>query len=386
MSFSQLIFWGVAYYMIGGFGELIARELGWSRDIVYGGFALALMVMGIVSPVSGRFIDQFGGRAVMIGGAILSAFGCLGLALCQSLFGYYLSWIVLGIAMRFTLYDAAFAALARIGGPDARRPMSQITLIGGLASTLFWPIGDMLAQHLGWRGALFVYAGLALTAIPLLFAIPNDRCSSVSASDLIMQRKIPSLNRGDTILAAALYVMIAALTNFLNAGMSAQMIAILAGFGVSTSTAVWIATLRGVGQSSARLAELLFGQRLDPITLNLIATAILPLSFVFGLLVGQFTIAAVAFAFLYGVGNGIVTITRGTMPLVLFDHKTYGSFVGKLIAPSFVLSAVAPLVYAVIMDRLGYAATQYFSIGIAFLSLAASVVLSIRFTSRFRTA
>jgi predicted MFS family arabinose efflux permease len=371
--------------MIGGFGELIAKELDWSRDVVYGGFALALMLMGIASPISGRLIDQFGGGPIMIAGAVLSACGCLGLALCQSLVSYYLCWVVLGIAMRFTLYDAAFAALARIGGPDARKAMSQITLVGGLASTLFWPIGDTLAQHFGWRGALLVYAGLALATIPLVYAIPNDRHDGTSVTDPVMQRNGPPLSRNDTILAAALYVLIATLTNFLNAGMSAQMIAILAGLGVGASTAVWIATLRGIGQSSARLAEIVFGQRLDPIRLNLIATAILPFSFIFGLFAGQLSFAAVAFAFLYGVGNGIVTITRGTMPLVLFDHRTYGTFVGELIAPSFIFSAVAPLVYAIIMDRLGYAATQYFSISIAFFSLGASVVLFIRFSPRLKT-
>jgi predicted MFS family arabinose efflux permease len=83
--------------------------------------------------------------------------------------------VSLGIGMRLTLYEAAFAALARIGGPEARRPMSQITLLGGLASTVFWPIGHALGERLGWRGALMAYAALALLTVPLHLTIPGAR-------------------------------------------------------------------------------------------------------------------------------------------------------------------------------------------------------------------
>ena len=77
--------------------------------------------------------------------------------------------------MRAILYDAAFAALARIGGPDAGRPIAQVTLLGGLASTCFWPIGHLLADAFGWRGALAVYALIALATVPLHLAIPKGR-------------------------------------------------------------------------------------------------------------------------------------------------------------------------------------------------------------------
>jgi MFS family permease len=159
LGISQLICWGTTYYLIGGFGGMIAAETGWSRDLVYGGFSAALLVMGFVSPLTGRLIDAYGGRSVMVAGSLLSALGCTGVALSHSLTLYYASWLCLGFAMRFTLYDAAFAALARIGGPYAKGPMSQITLFGGLASTTFWPLGHALASQLGWRGAVRGNAG-----------------------------------------------------------------------------------------------------------------------------------------------------------------------------------------------------------------------------------
>src|SRR3546814_2726686 len=131
---AQLISWGVSYYLIGGLGEAMSASLGWSRGVIYGGFSAALLVMGLTSSLTGRLIDRYGGRPVMIIGALLNAAGCLGIAFSHSVPVYYAAWICLGIAMRLTLYDAAFASLVRVGGHHARRPIAQITLLGGLAS------------------------------------------------------------------------------------------------------------------------------------------------------------------------------------------------------------------------------------------------------------
>jgi len=132
-------------------------------------------VTGLCSPLAGGAIDRLGGRPAMAAGSLLNPLGCIGVAMAHHLPLYYAAWVSLGLGMRLTLYEAAFAALARIGGPDARRPMSQITLLGGLASTVFWPIGHALGERLGWRGALVVYASLAVLTVPLHLVIPSSR-------------------------------------------------------------------------------------------------------------------------------------------------------------------------------------------------------------------
>ena len=131
--------------------------------------------MALVSPIAGLAVDRWGGRRVMPAGAVLSALGCVALASAHALPHYYLAWVVLGAGMRLSLYDAAFASLARAAGPTARRPMSQITLFGGLASTVMWPVGHLLAEWLGWRGAVLAYGALAL-ATALFLALPRQRC------------------------------------------------------------------------------------------------------------------------------------------------------------------------------------------------------------------
>lgn len=381
LGLSQLICWGISYYLIGGFGDLIAADLGWSRALVYGGFSAALVVMGLTSQTTGRLIDRHGGRSVMVAGSCLLALGCAGLSLAHDVVIYYGAWLVLGLAMRATLYEAAFASLARIGGPQARRPISQITLLGGLASTALWPIGNALASAFGWRGAVMAYAGFALMTIPLHLAIPDARYEPAKLATQALPE--PRKKSGpDRFLAAFLYAGTAALANFLNSGMSAHMIPILAGLGLATSMAVWIATLRGIGQSAARLCEILFGKRLDPFALNVGACLALPVSFLAGLFSGTSIGAAVVFALVYGAGNGLLTITRGTLPLVLFEPREYGTVVGRLLAPSFLLSAAAPLVYASLIESFGELAGLRLSLALALGVFGCALVLHLRFAPR----
>jgi predicted small integral membrane protein len=361
----------------------MARDLGWSQTLVFGGFSAALAVMGVFSAPVGRLIDRHGGRPVMAAGSILIALGCTGIALAHHVMLFYASWLVLGLGMRMALYDAAFATLARIGGPAARRPISGITLLGGLASTLMWPVGEILASLLGWRGAVLCYAGFALATLPLHLAIPSfqhERPASARHAEVAPL----ATTRGDRIFAGLLYALVAMLTNFLNSGMSSHMIGILSGLGMAATLAVSVATLRGVGQSLARLAELLFGRRLDPLMLGVVATGLMPVGFVAGLFSGSSVPAGIAFAFLYGAGNGLTTIVRGTQPLVLFDPRDYGTLVGRLIAPGFFLSALAPVLYALTIEHFGHGAALHLSLGVALLTLAGSLALWIRFEGRAR--
>jgi len=381
LGLSQLICWGISYYLIAAFGELISADLGWSGTAVYGGFSAALAVMGLTSPLTGRLIDQYSGRFVMSLGSVLLAIGCSGIALSSSIFVYYASWIVLGFAMRLTLYDAAFASLVRIAGSGAKRSISQITLLGGLASTVFWPIGFFLAESFGWRAALMVYAGFALLTLPLHLAIPKERFKenkSAKPAETSAAAKL-NLTGRERLIAGSLYALIFTLISFLNSAMSAHMIAILSGLGLAAAVSVWISTLRGIGQSLARVGEILFGSRLHPFNLAIFASSLLPICFIIGLFSGELLATAFIFAFLYGAGNGLMTITRGSLPLVLFDNRTYGAFVGKLLVPSFLLSAIAPIFYTVVIEQYGEQSALLLSVALAFLVFASACVLKKRY-------
>ena len=220
LSIAQLVSWGVSYHLIAVFGERIAADLGWSRPLAYGGLTLALVVMGVCSPPAGGAIDRLGGRPPMVAGSLLNAMGCLGIATAHGVPLYYAAWACIGVGMRLTLYEAAFAALARIGGPAARRPISQITLLGGLASTVFWPVGHALAERLGWRDALVTYAALALLTVPLHLAIPGTRHGETPGGPSVAGDAPLARTRRQRAVAGGLYALIATLAGFLNSGIS----------------------------------------------------------------------------------------------------------------------------------------------------------------------
>ena len=376
LGLSQLLHWGLSYYLIGGFGGRIGADLGWSHATVYSGFSLALLVMGLLSAPVGRAIDRMGGRVPMSVGAALAALGCLGLAVVRDYWLYLLAWTALGAAMRLTLYDAAFAALAKAFGSGAKRPISQITLLGGLASTAFWPFGNWLAEGWGWRTAMLVYAAIAIASIPLFLTLPKiPRPAAAPPAEAAELPPPPP----PSPTAALLYAFTVAGLNFLNAAMSAHMIALLEGLGLALASAVWVASLRGIGQSSARLGEVLFGARLNPLDLHLGAALGLPLSFVAGLWSGDWLAAAVVYCVLYGASNGLMSITRGTLPLVLFDPKSYGATVGRLLTPGFVLAAAAPSAFAAVIDAFGPRAAMAIAALLALSITAAAAVLRRRF-------
>lgn len=384
LGLTQLLGWGVTFYLIGALGPDMAADLGWEPATLYGGFSCAIVVMALVSPLAGRAIDQWGGHRVMPAGAILAAAGCAALAAAHGVAAYFAAWALLGVGMRLCLYDAAFASLARAAGPGARRPMSQITLFGGLASTVMWPVGHALSGWLGWRGAVLAYGALALATVPLYLALPRMRYAAPAAAPAQGSSGL-ARSAGERRLAGVLYAVIAMLTNFLAAGNAAHLVPLLSGLGLAQALAVNVAALWGVGQFASRLADVALGSRVHPLTLTLAVAVLLPLVFVLARLSGGQPIALAAYALLYGACNGLLTITRGTLPLALFDFRSYGALVGALLIPSFLLTAAAPVAYAYLVERQGAPATMAWSAGLAIAILAATLALRWRFIARTRS-
>lgn len=381
LGLTQLVGWGVTFYLIGALGPAMAADLGWNPAAIYGGFSAAIVVMAMVSPLAGMAVDRWGGHRVMPAGAVVAALGCAVLAAAHGLPLYYAAWILLGIGMRLCLYDAAFASLARAAGPTARRPMSQITLFGGLASTVMWPVGHALAAWLGWRGAVLAYGALALGTLPLYLALPRERYAAPAGG---RDKTFSGLVRSpaERRLAGVLYAVIAMLTNFLAAGNAAHLISLLSGLGLAAAAAVGVAALWGVGQFAARLADVALGSRLHPLTLTLAVATVLPLCFLLALLSGGNLYATAAYALLYGACNGLMTITRGTLPLALFDFRSYGALVGSLLIPSFLLTATAPVAYAYFVQSHGARGAMAVSVGLAAAICAAAFALRWKFIAR----
>ena len=176
LGVTQIFAWGSSYYLPAVLAKPIAADTGWSLSWVVGGLSLGLLIAGLVSPWVGRAIARRGGRPVLAVSAGLLAAGLSALALAHSLPAFLIAWLVIGLGMGAGLYDPAFATLGRLYGQGGRSAITTLTLFGGFASTVCWPLSAFLDAHLGWRGACLVYAGFQLAvALPAyLFVLPRE--------------------------------------------------------------------------------------------------------------------------------------------------------------------------------------------------------------------
>ena len=99
LGFGQILSWAVLFYAFALLAPRIIAETGWPKTLVFGGFSLALLVQGLVSPAIGRHVDRHGGRVVLVSGPIIGALGVTGLALSQHPLAFLASLTVMGVAM-----------------------------------------------------------------------------------------------------------------------------------------------------------------------------------------------------------------------------------------------------------------------------------------------
>lgn len=361
LGVTQIVAWGTTLYCLGVLGKPIAAETGWSQTLVFGGLTVGLLVSSLVSAWIGRLIDVKGGRGVMCAGSVLVALGLSAVAFASSPALYLAAWALLGLAMRMTLYDAAFAAIVQVTPSRGRAAISYLTLFGGLASTVFWPIGYALEAAWGWRTTLLIFAAINLALCLPLHWFGLARREATTALDAPgatagASQSGPILEGAQRRAAILLFSVVMAASAFCYGALAAHLVTVLAAVGLGSTVAVTLASAKGVVQTLARLIDLVFGRNLHALDLGRLTLLFLPLSFVVLMLGGENLTTAVAFTVLFGIANGLTTIVRGAVPLALFGTKGYGEILGILATPYLVLNAVAPMVFALIAEHFGPAA------------------------------
>ncbi len=352
LGITQILSWGALFYPPVLTVPLIAQDHGWSKSFAMGGFSVGLFVGGLASRYVGAFIDRFGGHVVMPVGSLIGAAGLTGLVAAQGAAAYFAVWTVLGVAMAAALYDPAFATLGRIFGAAARAPITTLTLAGGFASTVSWPATQYLIERSGWRGTYLCYAALlALVAAPLhAFALPRQRVERDAHAGTAPEQKrggvLPPRRLAFVLVAAAF-----AAYAFVPSALSAQLLAIFQRFGLAPATVVAIGMLFGPSQVLARICELTFARRYDPLWIARFAVGLLVAAFVLLALLPFSAVSAAAFAVMFGMANGLLTIARGTVPLALFGASGYGLLIGRIGGPYLVVQAVAPVVVTYVAEH-----------------------------------
>jgi predicted MFS family arabinose efflux permease len=368
LGMAQILAWGTSFYFPAVFAEPIVAETGWSLGLVVAGTSIGLLTAGLISPQVGRIIDTHGGRPVLLASSSFYAAGLAGVGLSHSLPVYLLAWVLIGIGMGTGLYDAVFAALGRMYGSEARGPITNLTLFGGFASTICWPLSAFMIDHVGWRSACLIYAALHL------FVMLPLQVSVVRAPEKVRSGHNGKNVSGETsridneTLIFALLAVVLSIAAGIGSIVVVHLLIFLQARGVDFALAVTLGTIFGPAQVGARVVERLFGNRYHPIW-TMIASCML---MAVGLLMLFGAVPALVLVILlYGAGYGISWIGRGTLPLVLFGPARFPRLMGKLAFPSLIVQALAPSAGALMIEASGSDAT----IGVLTLLALINVVI-----------
>jgi hypothetical protein len=349
VGIAQTIAWGTLYYSIAALNGPMARAASVDEPTLYGAFTASLLIAGVLAPWAGRTVDRRGGALVLSASALAGAAGMAVLAASGSVAGLFVGWCLNGVAMAMGLYDVAFAAVYRSRRTDARRVLTGVTLLAGLASTIFWPLSHYLAQGVGLRTTLAAFGALMLATIPLY------RWSFAGRGAVAVERTVEAAqsSRVSSQRTVLLLSVVFASTAFASGALSAHLLGTFATLGVPSAQIPWIASLVGVMQVVGRVLELAVGSRLSPLTTGLISLATLAGSFLVLLLIGASPALAWVFAATYGMSNGVLTIARATVPAALLGSENIGSLLGRLARPSVVTRAIAPWAFAATTEVAG---------------------------------
>lgn len=350
LGICQIFAWGGSYYLLAVLALPIGKATGWSTIWILGGLSVGLLVSGLVSPTVGRAIDRRGGRPVLAVSAVLLSAGLAVIAIAPHPFVYVGGWIIIGLGMGAGLYDPAFSALGRLYGDEARSAITHLTLFGGFASTVCWPLSAFLVERLGWRGASLSYAGIDLAIVlPLyLLGLPRERTRPPALRRREAAAGATSANRPDRraflLLAAGLTVASVIMTII-----SVDILTLLQTRGLTLAAAVGLGALIGPAQVGARVVEAAFGRRHHPIW-SLLASTLLVVAGL-ALLLGPASLIGAGLV-LYGSGSGIRSIARGTVPLAMFGKDGYAILMGWLAMPILVAQAASPAIGSLLVGGL----------------------------------
>ncbi|MBB3545128.1 MULTISPECIES: arsenite efflux MFS transporter ArsK [unclassified Rhizobium] len=374
LGLTQIIGYGTLYYSFSILAPGMAKDLGITLEQVFGVFSVSLLVGGLSAPMIGKQMDGIGAATVLTVGSLFSA---LTLALCAwspSVAVFALAIVLLEVSSGMVQYQAAFAALVESDPKTASRSITYLTLIGGFASTIFWPISAALMGYMSWREIYLVFAALNLVVcMPLHFwMMRKGKAASANGTARERQRVIgaipPEARRGAMVVVSAAF----AILGFTLASILAHMVPMLGDLGLGAA-AVVIGSLFGPAQVLSRLLNMIFGTRLLPPMLAVISAALMVVGILILGLSGSWLPGAVAFAICLGLGSGINSIAQGSLPLYLFGSDGYGAITGRMAAARLALGAAAPFAFAMAMELLGISLSLFVTAALGMVGMAAFV-------------
>jgi len=360
LSVGQLITWGSVFYTFALLLEPVERELGMSRAQTSLAFSLALLAEGVLAYPVGRWIDRGHERAVMTIGSLAIAAGLLLLSQVRTAAGFHAAWLLLGAALAATLYSPVFAVVTRRFPGDFRRAIITLTFLGGLASTVFIPLSAWLIDALGWRQAVIALAGLHLAVCVPLHAVclrgahrPAASATPATAgspapADAAAHRR--ALLRSPPFLLIGVFVIgMMGITS----AIPPHLISLLRESGLPAAWVIAIPAAIGVIQVAGRALLFFFEHRFDLHLANRAIPWLIPLALGALLAGAAHPVAGLVFVLLYGLGNGMLTIVKGTAIAQYVNREHVAALNGALGLPTALARAAAPLALGVLWSPEG---------------------------------
>lgn len=367
LSVTEITSWGVLYYAFAVLSSDIVEDTGWTSTAVTAALSMGLVVSGLVGIVLGRRLDRHGPRRIMTSSSALAVVAVVIIATAPTYPAFLAGWVVAGIAMAGTLYAPAFAALTHWGGTRRVAALTTVTLVAGLASTVFAPLTAVLQTATNWRVTYLILATLlAVVTIPLHWWglnhpwTPGQTRHGTDHTHDRETRTIPFLALMVTATIAA-FAVYAAIIN---------LVPLLLERGLTATEAAVVLGVGGIGQVVGRLGYARFDAATTPVsrlTITISAVAIttaLAAAAPAGLVI-LFVVSA-----LMGVARGIFTLVQATAVSDRWGTAKFGHLNGILTAPVLLASALAPFAGAALADGLGGQAE-------AFVVLAAAAALAV---------
>jgi MFS family permease len=362
LGVAQIISWGSLYYPIAVLGERMQQDLQISSSMLFAAFTLSLAISGLAAPAIGRLMEARGARAVLCSGSVLAMLSLCLLAAASGPFSLFGAAILAGCAMSACLYDAGFMALNQIAGEAYRRSVTGLTLFGGFASTVSWPVSQFLMAMAGWRQALLFYA-----LLQLLVCLPLHACllpANGRKRGSLPHRPAAGNQTPDITLLALAF----ASGSFVLSVLSVHLIGMFRTAGLSDGQAVMIAALVGPTQVLGRLLELGMGRNTRAVHVGTMTFAAMILGMTALFLLDGSTQLAYLVAALYGISNGLMTIVRGIVPAELYGRHDYTTLLGRLARPAFIARALAPFGFTLALASLGQTSTMLLLLAMSLLA------------------
>lgn len=358
LCLAELVSWGLLYYSLPVAVTPIAADMGWSQTTTMAALSAGLVVSAVAGVRVGRLLDAGGPRTVMTLGAVLGVVALLVVAAAPNLVVFFGGWILAGLAQSATLYPPAFAVVTRWYGTDRVRPLTLLTLVGGLASTVFAPFVAWLLEGHGWRTAYLVMAVvLAVTVVPLHAFFLNrtwtdgpDRPRRTAAARLEARARVRAVTRTPRFVLLQVVVSLATFTLF---AVTINVIPLLVHRGATFGLAALALGLIGLGQVSGRLGYPGMERRTTPRQRTVLLAAAGAVGLWLLALVPGPLWTLVGIAMLCGAVRGCLTLLQATAVSDRWGTRDFGAVNGVFVAPVVALTALAPVAGPALAGLLG---------------------------------